>query len=70
MIINRKSEGNISKRRVRIVYIEIIENKNENALELILVIISRKQHSEIDNKKNFKLATFGQTAWTGQKLKR
>ena len=69
-----KSEGEYKVRgRVRIViYRNNIENKNENALGIDFGYTFPENSTakiEID-KKNFKLATFGQTAWTGSKTKK
>ena len=69
-----KSEGEYKVRgRVRIViYRNNIENQNENALGIDFGYTFPENSTakiEID-KKNFKLATFGQTAWTGSKTKK
>ena len=69
-----KSEGEYKVRgRVRIViYRNNLENKNENALGIDFGYTFPENSTakiEID-KKNFKLATFGQTAWTGSKTKK
>ncbi len=69
-----KSEGEYKVRgRVRIViYRNNLENQNENALGIDFGYTfpeNSKAKIEIDKKK-FKLATFGQTAWTGSKTKK
>ena len=69
-----KSEGKYKLRgRVRIViYRNNLENQNENALGIDFGYTfpeNSKAKIEIDKKK-FKLATFGQTAWTGSKTKK
>ena len=69
-----KSEGEYKVRgRVRIViYRNNLENQNENALGIDFGYTFPENSTakiEID-KKNFKLATFGQTAWTGSKTKK
>ena len=69
-----KSEGKYKVRgRVRIViYRNNLENQNENALGIDFGYTfpeNSKAKIEIDKKK-FKLATFGQTAWTGSKTKK
>ena len=69
-----ESEGEYKVRgRVRIViYRNNLENQNENALGIDFGYTfpeNSKAKIEIDKKK-FKLATFGQTAWTGSKTKK
>ncbi len=69
-----ESEGEYKVRgRVRIViYRNNLENQNENALGIDFGYTFPKNSVakiEID-KKRFKLATFGQTAWTGSKTKK
>ena len=69
-----KSEGDYKVRgRVRIVvYRNNLENKNENAIGIDFGYTfpeNSKALIKIDNKKKFKLSTFGQTAWTGSKTK-
>ena len=69
-----KSEGDYTVRgRVRlVVYRNNIENQNKNALGIDFGYSFPKNSKaliKIDNKKNFKLNTFGQTAWTGSKAK-
>ena len=69
-----KSEGEYKVRgRVRIViYRNNLENQNENALGIDFGYTfpeNSKAKIEIDKKK-FKLATFGQTAWTWSKTKK
>ena len=69
-----KSEGKYKIRgRVRIViYRNNLENQDENALGIDFGYTfpeNSKAKIEIDKKK-FKLATFGQTAWTGSKTKK
>ena len=69
-----QSEGEYKVRgRVRIViYRNNLENQNENALGIDFGYTfpeNSKAKIEIDKKK-FKLATFGQTAWTGSKTKK
>ena len=69
-----KSEGKYKLRgRVRIViYRNNLENQDENALGIDFGYTfpeNSKAKIEIDDKKKFKLATFGQTAWTGSKTK-
>ena len=70
-----KSEGEYKVRgRVRIViYRNNLENQNENALGIDFGYTfpeNSKAKIEIDDKKKFNLATFGQTAWTGSKTKK
>ena len=67
-----KSEGDYKVRgRVRIVvYRNNLENQNKNAVGIDFgysFTENSKAYIEIDNKKKFKLNTFGQTAWTGSK---
>lgn len=69
-----KSEGTYKVRgRVRIViYRNNFENQNKNAVGIDFGYSfseNSKALIEIDNKKKFKLSTFGQTAWTGPKNK-
>ena len=69
-----KSEGDYKVRgRVRIVvYRNNMENQNKNAVGIDFGYSfpeNSKAFIEIDNKKKFKLNTFGQTAWTGSKAK-
>ena len=69
-----KSEGDYKVRgRVRIVvYRNNIENQNKNALGIDFGYSFPENSNaliQIDNKKKFKLNTFGQTAWTGSKDK-
>ena len=69
-----KSEGDYTVRgRVRIVvYRNNRENQNKNAVGIDFGYSfpeKSKALIEIDNKKKFKLNTFGQTAWTGSKAK-
>ena len=69
-----KSEGDYKVRgRVRIVvYRNNMENKNKNAVGIDFGYSfpeNSKAYIQIDNKKKFKLNTFGQTAWTGSKAK-
>ena len=68
-----QSEGDYKVRgRVRIVvYRNNVENQDKNALGIDFGYTFRKSKAsiEIDNKKKFKLSTFGQTAWTGSKTK-
>ena len=70
-----KSEGEYKVRgRVRIVvYRNNLENQNKNAVGIDFGYSfpeNSKAFIEIDNKKKFKLNTFGQTAWTGTKTKK
>ena len=70
-----KSEGEYKVRgRVRIViYRNNLENQNKNAVGIDFGYSfpeNSKAFIEIDNKKKFKLKTFGQTAWTGSKTKK
>ena len=70
-----KSEGKYKVRgRVRIViYRNNLENQDENALGIDFGYTfpeNSKAKIEIDDKKKFQLATFGQTAWTGSKTKK
>ena len=70
----KKSEGEYNVRgRVRIVvYRNNYENQNKNALGIDFgysFAENSKVSIEIDNRKKFKLSTFGQTAWTGSKIK-
>ncbi len=67
-----KSEGDYNVRgRVRIVvYRNNMENKNKNVVGIDFGYSFPENSNvliKIDNKKNFKLNTFGQTAWTGSK---
>ncbi len=69
-----KSEGEYKVRgRVRIVvYRNNVENQNKNAVGIDFGYSfpeNSKASIKIDNKKKFKLSTFGQTAWTGSKTK-
>ena len=70
-----KSEGEYKVRgRVRIVvYRNNLENQNKNVVGIDFgysFTENSKAFIEIDNKKKFKLNTFGQTAWTGTKTKK
>ena len=70
-----KSIGEYNLRgRVRIViYRNNQENKNKNALGIDFGYSFSKNSKvllQIDEKNKFKLATFGQTAWTGSKIKK
>ena len=70
-----KSEGEYKVRgRVRIVvYRNNLENQNKSAVGIDFgysFTENSKAFIEIDNKKKFKLNTFGQTAWTGSKTKK
>ena len=70
-----KSEGEYKVRgRVRIVvYRNNLENQNKNAVGIDFGYSfpeKSKAFIEIDNKKKFKLNTFGQTAWTASKTKK
>ena len=70
-----QSEGEYKVRgRVRIViYRNNLENQNKNAVGIDFGYTfpeNSKAFIEIDNKKKFKLKTFGQTAWTGSKTKK
>ena len=71
----KKSEGKYKVRgRVRIVvYRNNFENQNKNAVGIDFGYSFPENSNasiEIDNKKKFKLSTFGQTAWTGTKTKK
>ena len=69
-----ESEGEYKVRgRVRIViYRNNLENQNENALGIDFgYTFPENSVAKIEiDKKRFKLATFGQTAWTGSKTKK
>ena len=69
-----QSEGEYKVRgRVRIViYRNNLENQNENALGIDFgYTFPENSVAKIEiDKKRFKLATFGQTAWTGSKTKK
>ena len=70
-----KSEGEYKVRgRVRIVvYRNNLESQNKNAVGIDFGYSFTKNSNaliEIDNKKKFKLNTFGQTAWTASKTKK
>ena len=69
-----QSEGEYKVRgRVRIViYRNNLENQNENALGIDFgYTFPENSVAKIEiDKKKFKLATFGQTAWTGSKTKK
>ena len=69
------SEGDYKVRgRVRIVvYRNNFENQDKNAVGIDFGYSfpeNSKALIEIDDKKNFRLTTFGQTAWTGSKSKK
>ena len=70
-----KSEGEYKVRgRVRIVvYRNNLENQNKNAVGIDFgysFTENSKAFIEIDDKNNFKLNTFGQTAWTASKTRK
>ena len=70
----KKSEGDYTMRgRVRIVVYRNSEKKvNKNIIGIDFGYsfpYKSKALIEIDNKKTFKLSTFGQTAWTGSDTK-